>query len=82
MRGLSHLFLYLRYFFEPKDKLVRQLAYDAAKAHYANLPLRNPQNLYPRVSHYEQRRQDFLVFQRAFNNSYRHAYAKSKLGKI
>jgi len=82
MRGLSRLFLYLRYYFEPKDKLVRQLAFDAAKSHYAKLPLRSPQNPYPRVTHYEQRRQEFLAFQRAYNNSYRHSYALGKLGKL
>jgi hypothetical protein len=82
MRGLSRLFLYLRYFFEPKDKLVRQLAYEAAKAHYAKLPLRSPQNPFPRVPEYNRRREEFLAFQRAYSNSYRHSYAKEKLGRI
>lgn len=82
MRGLSRLFLYLRYFFEPKDKLVRKLAYDAAKAHYSKLPLRGPHNPYPRLGEYDRRRQEFLAFQRAYNNSYRHAYAIDKLDRL
>ncbi len=79
MRGLTNLFLYLRYFFEPNDKMVRHLAYDAAKKYFSLRPIRNVKTPYPRVVNYEQRRRDFIAFQRAFNNSYRHTYARDKL---
>jgi hypothetical protein len=59
--------------------MVRYLAYNAAKKYFNPHPVRNPQNPRPRVVEYEQRRRDFIAFQRAFNNSYRNAYAKDKL---
>lgn len=82
MRGIRRFFLYLKFFFEPKDKEVRAMAFSAAKAYYAQRPLRNSQNPYPRVSSYYRRREDFVAFQRGYNNSYRHAYAIKKLEQI
>jgi hypothetical protein len=82
MRGLRRFFLYLKFFFEPKDKLVRAEAFAAAKAYYAQRPLRSAKNPYPRVPHYYRRREDFVAFQRGYNNSYRHDYAINKLEQI
>ena len=78
MNPIKKVFLYLKYFFEPNDKYVRQLAFDAAKNYY-NIPVRNKKNPYPRVSDYDRRRLEFISYQRAFNNSYRHEYAMQKL---
>lgn len=82
MKKLTRLFLYIKYFFEPKDKEVRKMAYEAAKAYYSVRPLRSRKNPYPRVVEYNQRREDFSAYQRAYNNSYRHGYAMSKLNEM
>lgn len=82
MKRLRRLFLYLKFFFEPNDKEVRALAFNAAKAYYARRPLRSAKNPYPRVPEYNRRREDFVAFQRGYNNSYRHAYAIKKLEQI
>lgn len=82
MRGLRRFFLYLKFFFEPKDKLVRAMAFAAAKAHYDQKPVRSAKNPYPRVGEYYRRREDFVAFQRGYNNSYRDSYAKAKLEQI
>lgn len=82
MRGLRRFFLYLKFFFEPKDKLVRAEAFAAAKAYYNQRPLRSANNPYPSVSIYHRRREEFVAFQRGYNNSYRHAYAIKKLEQI
>lgn len=78
---MKKFFLYLKYYFEPKDAYVRGLAYTAAKE-YFNVPLRNRSNPAPRISEYDVRRQQFLAYQRSWNDSYRHNYAKSKLAEI
>jgi hypothetical protein len=82
MRGFSRFFLYLKYFFEPEDKLVQSLAFEAAKSHYAKLPLRSAKTPYPRVADYYRRQEEFRGFQRAYNNSYRHSYATTKLSQL
>jgi hypothetical protein len=55
------------------------MAYKAAKAHFSKMPLRSSQKPYPRLMDYDVRRQEFLRFQRAYNDSYRHSYAVFKL---
>jgi hypothetical protein len=72
------LFKYLKYYFEPNDKMVRQLALDAARKYFSK-PLRNAENPYPRISEYDYRRQGFLRYQRVWNDKYRHEYAMKKL---
>ncbi len=79
--SIKKAFLYLKYYFEINDKHVRDLAYAAAKNYY-NVPLRNRSNPNPSVSEYEQRRNDFLRYQRAFNDTYRHEYAINKLNQL
>ncbi len=81
MTPIKRFFLYLKYYFEVKDKYVRGLAYAAAKDHF-NVPLRNASNPYPRISEYNYRRESFLRYQRAFNDRYRHEYAVKKLNQI
>ena len=78
--NMLRLLKYIKYYFEPDSKEVRKLAYAAAKKFY-NVPLRNDFDPYPRVSDYDRRREDFLRYQRAFNDRYRHDYAKNKLNK-
>lgn len=68
------IFKFLKYYFEPNDKYVRSLAYNAAKEYFST-PIRNVNNPYPRISHYDQRRAAFLRYQRAFNHNYRVDYA-------
>lgn len=82
MKKLTRLFLYIKFFFEPDSKLVRKMAYDAAKAYYSVRPLRSAKNPYPRTIEYNQRREDFVAFQRGYNNSYRHSHAIRKLEQI
>lgn len=79
---LRRSWLYLRFFFEPDDKALRAEAFASAKAHYARIPLRNAQHPYPRVVEYERRRNDFLAYQRAYNNAYRHRYATDRLAQL
>ena len=81
MSSMKRLFLYFKYYFQPKDKTVRNMAYEAAKAHFSKMPLRSPQRPYPRLVDYDVRRQEFLRFQRTYNDSYRHTYAVSKLSE-
>ena len=78
MAFMKRVFLYIKYYFEPNDKYVRSLAFDAAKK-YFNTPVRNASNPYPRVVEYDMRRMQFSRYQQAFNDSYRHNYAKQKL---
>lgn len=78
---MKRFFLYLKYYFEPKDKYVRSLAYDAARE-YFDAPLRNSSNPYPRISEYNYRREGFLRYQRSFNDKYRHEYAIDKLNQL
>ena len=72
------IFKYLKYYFEPNDKMVRHLAFEAARKYYRT-PVRNAKNPFPRVIEYNIRREGFLRYQRAFNHSYRHFYAMQKL---
>ena len=81
LRISMKLFRYLKYYFQPNDKYVRQLAYESAKKYFST-PVRNHNNPYPRVKDYDVRREEFLRYQRAFNDRYRHEYAIFKLTKI
>lgn len=79
---LRRAWLYLRFYLEPNDKTLRADAYAAAKAHFARIPLRNAQRPYPGVIDYEQRRNDFLAFQRVYNSGYRNRYATGRLAQL
>ena len=81
LKPLKRFFLYTKYFLEPHGPYVRGLAYIAAKKHF-NTPVRNRSNPYPRISEYDRRRAEFLGYQRAFNNAYRHEYAMNKLNQL
>ena len=76
---MIRLFKFIKFYFEPDDKYVRGIAYNAARQHF-NVPVRNESNPNPRPIDYERRREAFLRYQRAFNHSYRLDYAKMKLG--
>jgi hypothetical protein len=76
---MKRLFSYIRFYFEPNEKELGREAYLAAKTYYALRPLRNPSNMFPRVAEYNQRREDFIAFQRGYKNNYRHSYAMAKL---
>jgi hypothetical protein len=78
LKPLKRFFLYVKYYFEPNDAYVRGLAYRSAQK-YFDTPVRNRSNLNPRVREYDLRRAEFLRYQRAFNDAYRHQYAKNKL---
>jgi hypothetical protein len=79
MRGLSRLFWYLVYFFQAETSALRKEAYDSAKLYYAKRPLRHRSNPYPRVVEYQQRRDDFQKYQRAYINIKCAQAAKEKL---
>lgn len=79
LNKLKRLGLYLKFFFEPNDKALRAEAFQAAKTYYASRPLRSVKNPYPRPVDYEHRRNEFVAFQRGYNNNYRHNYATEKL---
>lgn len=72
------LFRYLKYYFQPKDKYVRELAFNSAKEYFST-PVRNKDNPYPRVVDYDRRRAEFSRYQRAFNDAYRHKYAMDRI---
>jgi hypothetical protein len=70
------IFKYLKYYFEPNDKFVRQLALDACRRYFKPLRSIDP---YPRVIDYQRRLEETVRFQRAFADAYRHEYAKRKI---
>lgn len=78
LKPLKRFFLYIKYYFEPNDAYVRGLAYRAAQK-YFDTPVRNVSNPYPRISEYDLRRAEFLRYQRAWIDKYRHDYAKDKI---
>jgi hypothetical protein len=80
--SIKKTFLYLKYYFEISDKQLRGLAYTAAKNYYNKIPLRSKANPNPSVIEYEQRRNEFLRYQRAFIATYRHQYATNKLNQL
>lgn len=61
----SRLISYLKFYNEPKSKLVRELAADASRKHFKNV-------FCPTID-------EQLAFQRAFTVQFRHNYAKIKL---
>ena len=77
---MFRLFKYIKYYLEVDDKVVRELAFDAAKKFFS-VPLRNDFDPYPRIPDYDRRREEFLRYQRAFNDRYRHEYAINKLNQ-
>lgn len=79
LKRISRFFLLVKYYYEPDDKYVRGIAYNAARE-YFKTPVKNENNPYPRVSDYDRRREAFLRYQRSFAHSYRLDYAKTKLG--
>jgi len=79
--SIKKAFLYIKYYFEINEKQLRDLAYAAAKSYYS-VPLRNKSNPTPSVVEYEQRRNDFLRYQRSFISTYRHEYAINKLNQL
>jgi hypothetical protein len=58
------MFKYLKYYFEPKSKMVHALAFDSAKAYYKDK---------------EKTMIQFQSYQRGYINKYRDIYAKTKL---
>lgn len=79
MKKLSHFLQYLKFYFEPNSKALHTEAFNAAKAHYAAIPMRTKLRPYPTPSDYEYRRLQFQAFQRGYINAYRSNYAKAKL---
>lgn len=80
--SIKKTFLYLKYYFEINEKQLRDLAYAAAKSYYRKIPLRSKANPTPSVIDYEQRRNDFLRYQRIFIATRRHDYATNKLSQL
>jgi hypothetical protein len=79
MRGPSRLFWYLVYFFQAETSALRKEAFNAAKLYYSKRPLRSSANPFPRTVEYEQRRNDFQRYQRAYVTSKCTQIAKEKL---
>jgi hypothetical protein len=79
MRGLSNLFWYLVYFFQAETSALRKEAFNSAKQYYATRPLRHRNNPFPRTIEYQQRRDDFQAYQRAYINAKCSLLAKEKL---
>lgn len=80
--SIKKAFLYVKYYFEISEKDLRALAYAAAKNYYRKIPLRSKANPTPSVIEYEQRRNDFLRYQRAFIATHRHEHAMNKLSQL
>lgn len=71
------MFRYLKFYFEPKHKDLREKAMEAARAYYADKPVRSRNNPYPLPGEYEYRRMEFQAFQRGYISGYRATYAKA-----
>lgn len=57
---------YLKAYFEPKTKMLRELAFESAKGYYKD---KNKTML------------EFQAYQRGYINAYRHTYANNKIKK-
>jgi cation transport regulator ChaB len=57
---------YLKAYFEPDTKTLREMAFQSAKEHYKGK---------------HKTREDFQAYQRGYVSSYRRTYAKNKLAK-
>jgi hypothetical protein len=79
MRGLSRLFWYLVYFFQAETSALRKEAFYSAKLYYSKKPLRSSTNPFPRTIEYQQRRDDFVAYQRGYINTRCDQIAKQKL---
>ena len=60
---------YLKYYFQPSVKEVREKAYSAAVEHYREKPF----------TKYDLRTKEFQAYQMGFIRAYRRAYALSRL---
>lgn len=79
MKKISRFFRYLKFYNEPNSKELRAEAFNAARTHFARIPLRTALRPYPLPSDYEYRRLQFQAYQRGYINAYRTNYAKAKL---
>lgn len=79
MRTISRLFFYLVYFFQAETPALRKEAFESAKEYYSVRPLRSKNNPFPRVIEYQQRREDFQRYQRAYINVRCSQIAKEKI---
>ena len=79
MKKISRFFQYIKFYNEPSGKTLRTEAFEAAKRYYATRPLRSAENPFPHPAQYSFRREEFVAFQRGYQNSFRHSYAKAKL---
>jgi hypothetical protein len=79
MKKLSPFLRYLKFYFEPNSKALHTEAFNAARIHFATMPMRTKLRPYPLPADYEYRRLQFQAFQRGYINAYRTNYAKAKL---
>jgi hypothetical protein len=79
---MKKIFLYIKYYFELKEKELSKEAYHAVKYYYSSRPVRNAKNPHPSVTHYQRRLEDTLAFQRAYKDKKRHLYAMEKLNQL
>ena len=64
MKTVKQIIRYFRLMNEPENKQLAQMAYESAKAYYADKP---------------HTRLDFQTYQRAYVGEYRRIYAKNKI---
>lgn len=64
MKTVKQIIRYFRLMSEPDNKQLAQMAYESAKAYYADKP---------------HTRLDFQTYQRAYVGEYRRIYAKNKI---
>jgi hypothetical protein len=79
---LKRLGLYLKFYWEPNEKALGAEAFAASKAYTASRRELALLKVKPYTASYSQRTADSLAFQRAYKDSYRHAYAKRKLESL
>lgn len=79
MKKLSVFLQYLKFYFEPKHRVLQAEAAIAARKHFKSI--RSTANPNPTPIDYERRRIEFQAFQRGYINAYRHSYAKTALEK-
>lgn len=70
---MKRVFLYLKYYFEPNEKMLSKLAFKSAQEYFAGRKLSgHPDAKYTRM-------EAFQGYQRGYKNAYRSSYARKKL---
>jgi hypothetical protein len=76
---IRRAFLYIKYYWELDGKQLRKEAFADARRYYKNYPVRSKDNPYPSLFEYDNRRGEFLAYQRAYIHVKRSMHAKAMM---